>query len=126
MTSFAQMMPAGGYSAPQGAYPPPQYLPQQLQQQNEQLRLFWIQQMQEVQQVGTDPAEFKNHQLPLARIKKVENGVVQMVEFGCTALQHLTIAMDYSTVSSHTLEILTSGWSLVCSDHEIGRGCPYD
>ena len=25
----------------------------------------------EIQQVGTDPAEFKNHQLPLARIKKV-------------------------------------------------------
>ena len=26
--------------------------------------------MREVQAVGTDPAEFKNHQLPLARIKK--------------------------------------------------------
>ena len=34
------------------------------------LRGFWQQQMQEVQLVGTDPGEFKNHQLPLARIKK--------------------------------------------------------
>ena len=32
---------------------------------------FWQQQMQEVSQVSSDPAEFKNHQLPLARIKKV-------------------------------------------------------
>jgi hypothetical protein len=30
--------------------------------------------MREVQAVGTDPAEFKNHQLPLARIKKVREG----------------------------------------------------
>jgi hypothetical protein len=28
--------------------------------------------MREVQAVGTDPVEFKNHQLPLARIKKVK------------------------------------------------------
>eukprot|EP00878_Enallax_costatus_P034406 GHUV01038142.1.p1 GENE.GHUV01038142.1~~GHUV01038142.1.p1 ORF type:complete len:209 (+),score=49.04 GHUV01038142.1:220-846(+) len=35
------------------------------------LRPFWEQQKQEVSQVGRDPAEFKNHQLPLARIKKV-------------------------------------------------------
>jgi hypothetical protein len=44
------------------------------QQQNlyaAQLRGFWETQQQEVQQVGNDPAEFKNHQLPLARIKKV-------------------------------------------------------
>lgn len=32
--------------------------------------------MQEVQAVGTDPAEFKNHQLPLARIKKVRRPVL--------------------------------------------------
>eukprot|EP00882_Tetradesmus_deserticola_P029631 GHRQ01033211.1.p1 GENE.GHRQ01033211.1~~GHRQ01033211.1.p1 ORF type:complete len:190 (-),score=43.86 GHRQ01033211.1:177-707(-) len=32
---------------------------------------FWEQQTQEVSQVGKDAAEFKNHQLPLARIKKV-------------------------------------------------------
>jgi hypothetical protein len=39
--------------------------------QQEQLRAFWQGQLQEVQQVGNDPTEFKNHQLPLARIKKV-------------------------------------------------------
>ncbi|DBA72923.1 TPA: hypothetical protein ACH3X2_009879 [Trebouxia sp. C0005] len=44
---------------------------QQLQQQSIQLRMFWEQQHLEIQQVGTDPAEFKNHQLPLARIKKI-------------------------------------------------------
>ena len=50
---------------------PQQYLPPQLAAQQEQLRHFWQGQMQEIHQVGTDPAEFKNHQLPLARIKKV-------------------------------------------------------
>ncbi len=61
-------MPAG---VPSGMYQPAPYMPMPQQQQNEQLRLFWLQQNQEIQQVGTDPAEFKNHQLPLARIKKV-------------------------------------------------------
>ena len=37
----------------------------------ELLAPFWEQQVQEVGQVGRDAAEFKNHQLPLARIKKV-------------------------------------------------------
>ncbi|MEW5302831.1 MAG: hypothetical protein WDW36_005574 [Sanguina aurantia] len=37
----------------------------------EQLKPFWQQQMIEVEQVGHDAAEFKNHQLPLARIKKI-------------------------------------------------------
>jgi hypothetical protein len=54
---------------------PPQQQQQQQQQlapsQQEQLRAFWQGQLQEVQQVGNDPTEFKNHQLPLARIKKV-------------------------------------------------------
>ena len=35
------------------------------------LREFWEQQKEEIEQVGTDMQEFKNHQLPLARIKKV-------------------------------------------------------
>ncbi len=52
-------------------YQPQQYMPIPQHQQNEQLRQFWIQQHREVQEVGTDPTEFKNHQLPLARIKKV-------------------------------------------------------
>uniref|UniRef100_A0A383WLY7 Transcription factor CBF/NF-Y/archaeal histone domain-containing protein n=1 Tax=Tetradesmus obliquus TaxID=3088 RepID=A0A383WLY7_TETOB len=37
----------------------------------ELLAPFWEQQVQEVGQVGRDAAEFKNHQLPLARIKKI-------------------------------------------------------
>jgi nuclear transcription factor Y gamma len=37
------------------------------QQHQQQLRLFWQQQMQEIE-TGSD---FKNHQLPLARIKKI-------------------------------------------------------
>ena len=37
------------------------------QQHQQQLRLFWQQQMAEVEN-GSD---FKNHQLPLARIKKI-------------------------------------------------------
>lgn len=41
---------------------------------SEQLRQFWAGQLLEVQQAGIDPAEFKNTQLPLARIKKVGDG----------------------------------------------------
>ncbi|EOA23177.1 hypothetical protein CARUB_v10017963mg [Capsella rubella] len=38
-----------------------------LQQQQQQLQLFWTYQRQEIEQVN----DFKNHQLPLARIKKI-------------------------------------------------------
>ncbi|XP_031474293.1 nuclear transcription factor Y subunit C-1-like [Nymphaea colorata] len=38
-----------------------------LQQQQQQLQLFWNYQRQEIEQVS----DFKNHQLPLARIKKI-------------------------------------------------------
>ena len=59
-----------------GQYPTMQYtgsapFPQQAHLQSQQLRSFWEQQMQEIHEVGADAAEFKNHQLPLARIKKV-------------------------------------------------------
>jgi hypothetical protein len=37
----------------------------------EQLSKFWAEMRDEVDNVGTDPAEFKSQQLPLARIKKV-------------------------------------------------------
>lgn len=37
----------------------------------EQLRGFWQEQYREIEQVPADAQEFKNHQLPLARIKKV-------------------------------------------------------
>lgn len=38
-----------------------------LQQQHQQLQMFWSYQRQEIEQVN----DFKNHQLPLARIKKI-------------------------------------------------------
>merc|ERR1719247_2406766 len=37
----------------------------------QQLKQFWKTQKEEIQKVGNDPNEFKNHQLPLARIKKI-------------------------------------------------------
>ncbi|KAJ6365890.1 hypothetical protein OIU77_002453 [Salix suchowensis] len=37
------------------------------QQQQQQLQMFWINQLQEIEQT----ADFKNHSLPLARIKKI-------------------------------------------------------
>lgn len=65
------------YAAPGPGGTTPAYVPstaqaaQALEQQNAELKKFWREQMAEIEQVGTDPAEFKNHQLPLARIKKV-------------------------------------------------------
>ncbi|XP_062169118.1 nuclear transcription factor Y subunit C-2 [Alnus glutinosa] len=40
---------------------------QQQQQQQQQLQMFWANQMQEIEQT----TDFKNHSLPLARIKKI-------------------------------------------------------
>ncbi|KAL9340636.1 hypothetical protein Peur_066855 [Populus x canadensis] len=40
---------------------------QQQQQQQQQLQMFWTNQMQEIEQT----TDFKNHSLPLARIKKI-------------------------------------------------------
>jgi hypothetical protein len=37
----------------------------------EELREFWDASLKDVEGAGADPAEFKNQQLPLARIKKV-------------------------------------------------------
>jgi len=66
MAAYGQIQPQ--YSqAPQVSF----HHHQQQQQQQQQLRSFWVQQMNEVENVSTDPAEFKNHQLPLARIKKI-------------------------------------------------------
>ena len=70
-----QMMVPGGPQGLPGGYPPSaatvmqqQMQYQHLQQQHaQQLQLFWQQQMQEVEQAN----DFKNHQLPLARIKKI-------------------------------------------------------
>ncbi|PKI53283.1 hypothetical protein CRG98_026311 [Punica granatum] len=54
------------------AIPPPAASPAApfhhlLQQQQQQLQMFWSYQRQEIEQVN----DFKNHQLPLARIKKI-------------------------------------------------------
>eukprot|EP00249_Psilotum_nudum_P017141 c26180_g1_i2 orf=445-1284(+) len=56
--------PAGGYAPTQVSLPQSMNYPN-LQQQ--QLQHFWATQMQEIEQVN----DFKNHQLPLARIKKI-------------------------------------------------------
>lgn len=44
-----------------------QFHHQQQQQQQQQLQIFWSNQMQEIEQT----TDFKNHSLPLARIKKI-------------------------------------------------------
>ncbi|XP_052207238.1 nuclear transcription factor Y subunit C-2 [Diospyros lotus] len=44
-----------------------QFHHQQQQQQQQQLQVFWTNQMQEIEQT----TDFKNHSLPLARIKKI-------------------------------------------------------
>ena len=71
----AQQLGAQHLTGQYGAPPVPSqypYVPQPVASapSADALRGFWQQQMQEVQLVGTDPGEFKNHQLPLARIKK--------------------------------------------------------
>ncbi|XLS69695.1 hypothetical protein HN51_020718 [Arachis hypogaea] len=54
---------------PGGAPPPSSAAPfhHLLQQQQQQLQMFWSYQRQEIEHVN----DFKNHQLPLARIKKI-------------------------------------------------------
>ena len=86
MQGMMQVHQGMQYGAPGSSmYQTPQYVPMPQHQQNEQLRQFWLQQHREIAEVGTDPAEFKNHQLPLARIKKVQPSLLCS---GC--LQHLT------------------------------------
>ncbi|KAI3850956.1 hypothetical protein MKX03_036436 [Papaver bracteatum] len=48
-------------------FPPQAPFHHLLQQQQQQLQMFWTYQRQEIEQVN----DFKNHQLPLARIKKI-------------------------------------------------------
>lgn len=43
----------------------------QMQQQQLQLHAFWQAQIQEIAQVDPNAFDFKTHQLPLARIKKI-------------------------------------------------------
>ncbi len=84
MMQVHQGMQYGGPS-PSMYQPQQQYVPIPQHQQNEQLRQFWLQQHREIQEVGTDPAEFKNHQLPLARIKKASLALAhQLCPHTCT------------------------------------------
>mmetsp|Transcript_28853 Transcript_28853/g.73610 ORF Transcript_28853/g.73610 Transcript_28853/m.73610 type:complete len:200 (-) Transcript_28853:389-988(-) len=76
MEGGQQGMPGGmPYQGGFPSYPPQQYPTPQYQQPNnayaEQLRGFWQEQYREIEQVPADAQEFKNHQLPLARIKKI-------------------------------------------------------
>lgn len=43
----------------------------QMQQQQLQLHAFWQSQIQEIAQIDPNAFDFKTHQLPLARIKKI-------------------------------------------------------
>ncbi|XP_020106902.1 LOW QUALITY PROTEIN: nuclear transcription factor Y subunit C-1 [Ananas comosus] len=65
----------------QGPPPPPPYPPQSAAaaehacagagQQQQQLQMFWSYQRQEMMSSALAASDFKNHQLPLARIKKI-------------------------------------------------------
>ncbi|XP_015582162.1 nuclear transcription factor Y subunit C-1 [Ricinus communis] len=61
--SYPPQPPTTGAPAP----PAPTPFHHLLQQQQQQLQMFWSYQRQEIEQVN----DFKNHQLPLARIKKI-------------------------------------------------------
>lgn len=75
----AQYAAAGGHQLPNNASgsaaaaapPPPGGGVIHQHATDESMREFWQAQMIEVQGVGTNTEDFKNHQLPLARIKKV-------------------------------------------------------
>ncbi|KAF9607530.1 hypothetical protein IFM89_036892 [Coptis chinensis] len=59
--------PAPSSSAYPSVIPQQQSFHHLLQQQQNQLQMFWTYQRQEIEQVN----DFRNHQLPLARIKKI-------------------------------------------------------
>lgn len=80
---------------------------QQPAAQTDQMRQFWAQQLQEIEQVPSDPAEFKNHQLPLARIKKVR-GV-----FNSAAKAAVPLECCRSAAHAHMHAPLT------CTDYEV-------
>lgn len=73
--SGAPTAPVTSQTQPPAPYLPPQHqLPYQAphfhhhqQQQQQQLQIFWANQLQEIEQTN----DFKNHSLPLARIKKI-------------------------------------------------------
>jgi hypothetical protein len=78
LPQIPQQFSNAGFAAPNPQYAAQQYQQFQPAQQaqpnaaygSEHLKSFWEAQKQEVSNVGNDITEFKNHQLPLARIKK--------------------------------------------------------
>ena len=67
--STGQPLAPGGAGVPGAAGPPPVPQHHLLQQQQAQLQAFWAYQRQEAERASA--SDFKNHQLPLARIKKI-------------------------------------------------------
>lgn len=69
MDNNAQQTQSSSYppQPPTTAPAPPPPFHHLLQQQQQQLQMFWNYQRQDIEQVN----DFKNHQLPLARIKKI-------------------------------------------------------
>ncbi|XP_038683164.1 nuclear transcription factor Y subunit C-1-like [Tripterygium wilfordii] len=65
MENNQQAQSSAAYPAPAAPTAAPYH--HLLQQQQQQLQMFWSYQRQEIEQVN----DFKNHQLPLARIKKI-------------------------------------------------------
>lgn len=129
------------YGAPPASVyqPQQQYVPIPQHQQNEQLRQFWLQQAREIQEVGTDPAEFKNHQLPLARIKKASFTIAHFqCRIGAKILSSFIFidrvkvrvalykwSKDTAQFASHlSTNIVKDGAS--DADHEERRGCEDD
>ena len=69
---MGQLPNPGGF----GVQPPAAYVQQYaaLEAQREQLRQYWEEMREDVAKASTDAVDFKNQQLPLARIKKVGGG----------------------------------------------------
>ncbi|KAI3466308.1 hypothetical protein Pfo_022971 [Paulownia fortunei] len=73
VATITQAVPISSPAQPPTTYAPQQQLAYhqtqhfQSQQQQQQLQAFWANQMQEIEQT----TDFKNHSLPLARIKKI-------------------------------------------------------
>ena len=88
---------------------------------DESMREFWQAQMIEVQGVGTNTEDFKNHQLPLARIKKVRMFLL-LFFLSFDALSFLSFFLSFLfTHSPPFLSLL-----LPSIDHEVRRGRPDD
>ena len=81
--------------------------------QNAQLKHFWDTQMEEISDVPIDTAVFKNHQLPLARIKKV-----RPLDASTPAASVHGLCLTFSKPLSPSTERVT--------DYEIRRGRPHD